>query len=245
MANASARFRTAAAAPSSPQRWREACANRPEIDVLMALKTGSEFLITSMKAHARRIRTRHKVPRSSTLLCGVTADPCERLHSTFAHLINKYQQQQLSLVGSRARRTGSTTCSRSRVACGARSLGYDPSPRYPRYAYEAAQRLHFAGSCSTSGGQPLVCHVSTPQRRRSGADDGTARTHAALLAGANKTRIPRVSRDPTTQCLNKAEQRCAQYDAVARFGTLSAGGSSKSCTGRMSVLRAARRDVSR
>ena len=59
-ANASACFRNCSGGglSPSPQRWHEACANRSEIDVLMAPKTGSEFLISSMKsACPSRIRT--------------------------------------------------------------------------------------------------------------------------------------------------------------------------------------------
>ena len=52
MASASDCFRNCSGGglSPSPQRWRDACANRSEIDVLMAPKTGSEFLISSMKS---------------------------------------------------------------------------------------------------------------------------------------------------------------------------------------------------
>ena len=233
-ANASACFRNCSGGglSPSPQRWREACANRSEIDVLMAPKTGSEFLISSMKSACPS--NPHAATKFHTKLyrpCSVVSlrDPCERLHSTFAHLINKYPSNNSCHSG------GVFTCpthwinhvqSVDEFAYAVRDH-WDTIRAHDTRDMRSKQRKDYILL------QPQHIWVGnlsyvTCQNRLS--DDVLALTTALrcthvqrFIAVANKTRIPRVSRDPTTNRLVRFANASAQYDAVARFGTLSAG----------------------
>ena len=85
MASAGVASETALAA-ASPRR-RALTTHAPtalKIVVLMAPKTGSEFLISSMKsAYPSPSYSEHKVPTKLYTPCSVVSlrDPCQRLHS--------------------------------------------------------------------------------------------------------------------------------------------------------------------
>ena len=233
-ANASACFRNCSGGglSPSPQRWREACANRSEIDVLMAPKTGSEFLIASMKSACPS--NPHANTKFHTKLyrpCSVVSlrDPCERLHSTFAHLINKYPSNNSCHSG------GVFTCPTHWInhVQSVDDFAYAVRDHWDTIRAHDTRDVHTKQRKDYILLQPQHIWVGnlsyvTCQNRLS--DDVLALTMALrcthvqrFLAGANKTRIPRVSRDPTTNRLVRFANASAQYDAVARFGTLSAG----------------------
>ena len=234
MANASACFRNCSGGglSPSPQRWREACANRSEIDVLMAPKTGSEFLISSMKsACPSNPRANTKFHTKLYRPCSVVSlrEPCERLHSTFAHLINKYPSNNSCHSG------GVFTCPTHWInhVQSVDDFAYAVRDHWDTIRAHDTRDMHSKQRKDYILLQPQHIWVGnlsyvTCQNRLS--DDVLALTTALhckyvqrFLAVANKTRIPRVSRDPTTNRLVRFANASAQYDAVARFGTLSAG----------------------
>ena len=201
----------------SPQRWQQECFNFTNYDVLMVPKTGSEFLHFNMKKacpSTPRANTRFHTQLYSQCSVASLRDPCERLHSIFAHLKNKYPNKSMGVEWiDNAHSVDEFAVAvrdhwsevRNHNTRDARSKRRDLILLQPQYlwigdlSYIVCQNRLFAD----------ILRFATELQCKN--------TNSI----SNATILPRILKDHKTNRLVKFANSSAQYDAVAEFGRLS------------------------
>ena len=201
----------------SPQRWQQECFNFTNYDVLMVPKTGSEFLHFNMKKacpYTPRANTRFHTQLYSPCSVASLRDPCERLHSIFAHLKNKYPNKSMGVEWiDNAHSVDEFAVAvrdhwsevRNHNTRDARSKRRDLILLQPQYLW--------IGDLSY-----IVCQNRLFADILRFATEIQCKNTNSI---SNATILPRILKDHKTNRLVKFANSSAQYDAVAEFGRLS------------------------